>query len=65
MPPEPPMQEELPEIEGVSFQYVPGQNGRLCVIATGRTQPKREILSGLGFRWSPERKIWWRYEDAS
>lgn len=55
----------LPKLEGITYQYTIGQDGRQCVIAIGNTHPKKEILSGAGFRWSAQRKIWWKYADAS
>ena len=55
----------LPELDGITYQYTTGQDGRQCVIAIGNTHPKKEILSGAGFRWSAQRKIWWKYADAS
>ena len=55
----------LPKLDGVAYQIVPAQDGRQCVIATGNTHSKREILSGAGFRWNAERKLWWKYADAA
>lgn len=55
----------LPKLEGVTYQFTTSQDGRQCVIAIGNTHPKKEILSGAGFRWSARRKIWWKYADAS
>ena len=55
---------ELPTLEGVTYQRVSAQDGRECIVASGNTQPKKEILSGLGFRWNPQRKYWWKYADA-
>ena len=55
---------ELPPLEGVTYQRVSAQDGRECIVASGNTQPKKEILSGLGFRWNAQRKYWWKYADA-
>lgn len=55
----------LPQLDGVSYQYTTAQDGRQCVIATGNTMPKKEILSGAGFRWNAQRKFWWKYLDAA
>ena len=55
----------LPQLEGVTYQYTTTQDGRQCIIATGKTHPKKEILNGAGFRWDAQRKIWWKYADAS
>lgn len=55
---------ELPTLDGVTYQRVSAQDGRECIVASGNTQPKKEILSGLGFRWNAQRKYWWKYADA-
>lgn len=55
----------LPKLEGVTYQYVTAQDGRQCVIATGNTLAKKEVLSGAGFRWHAQRKYWWKYTDAA
>ena len=55
----------LPQLEGVSYQYTTAQDGRQCVIATGNTHLKQEILSGAGFRWNAQRKFWWKYANAA
>jgi len=57
--------ERLPKLDGIAYQIVESQDGRECIIATGNTQPKKEILKGAGFHWSAERKFWWRYRDAA
>ena len=59
-----PEHSELPTLEGVTYQRVSAQDGRECIVASGNTQPKKEILSGLGFRWNAQRKYWWKYADA-
>lgn len=59
-----PASDGLPPLEGVTYQRMATQDGRACIVATGNTQPKKEILSGLGFRWSAQRKYWWKYADA-
>ena len=55
----------LPRLDGVIYQHVTAQDGRQCIIATGNTLPKKEILSGAGFRWHAQRKYWWKYADAA
>lgn len=55
----------LPRLEGVTYQHVTAQDGRPCIIATGNTLPKKEILSGAGFRWHARRKYWWKFADAA
>lgn len=57
--------ENLPPLEGVTYQQVTAQDGRPCIIASGNTQAKKEILTGAGFRWNPQRKLWWKYVDAA
>ena len=57
--------ESLPPLEGVTYQQVTAQDGRPCIIATGNTQAKKELLTGSGFRWNPQRKLWWKYVDAA
>ncbi len=54
----------FPELEGVTFQVVTSQDGRDCIVATGNTQPNRAALAQEGFRWNPQRKLWWKYADA-
>ncbi len=51
----------LPKLDGISYQIIKAPDGKLCIMATGNTSPKKDLLSGTGFRWNPERKIWWRY----
>lgn len=55
----------LPRIDGITYQNVTATDGRACIIASGQTQPKKELLLGAGFKWNPQRKMWWRYADAS
>ena len=55
----------LPPLAGVTYQQVTAQDGRPCIIATGNTQAKKELLTGSGFRWNPQRKLWWKYVDAA
>lgn len=55
----------LPKLDGVTYQYVTAQDGRQCIIATGNTLAKKEVLSGAGFRWHAQRKYWWKYADAA
>ena len=57
--------ETLPRFEGINYQLVKAPDGRPCVVATGNTSAKKDLLSGSGFRWNPDRKIWWRYADAA
>lgn len=57
--------ENLPQLEGIAYQVVTAQDGRDCIIATGNTQSRKEILLGAGFRWNAQRKVWWKYADAA
>ena len=63
VPPEPVA--ELPTIDGIRYQTVKGNNGRLCVTASGSTQDKAAFLKQAGFRWDASRKVWWRYAQAA
>ena len=52
---------KLPRLDGVSYEIVPAQDGRECILATGNTAAKMEQLSAAGFHWNPQRRIWWKY----
>lgn len=51
----------LPNLDGIEYQYVPSQDGRQCIIATGDTIPHKEKLANSGFKWNAQRKCWWKY----
>lgn len=51
----------LPSLEGISYQLVPAQDGQRCIVATGDTVPQKTQLMAAGFKWNPQRKIWWKY----
>ena len=55
----------LPRIDGITYQPVPADGGQTCIIATGNTAAKKALLSEAGFRWNPQRKLWWKYADVS
>lgn len=57
--------QNLPRIDGIRYQTVTATDGRACIVATGQTQPKKELLLGAGFKWNAQRKMWWKYADAS
>jgi len=57
--------ESLPKLEGIVYQIVTAKDGRACIVATGNTQARKEILTDVGFKWNPQRKIWWMYTDAA
>ncbi len=52
---------KLPRLDGVSYEIVPAQDGRECILVTGNTAAKMEQLSAAGFHWNPQRRIWWKY----
>ena len=56
---------DLPQLDGVSYQIVSTQDGRECIVATGDTQTRSEILAGAGFRWNAQRKFWWKYAGTA
>jgi hypothetical protein len=64
-PASPPAPAAMPKIDGISYETVSTTDGILCIIATGDTNSKKRILIQAGFRWSQERKIWWRYAEAA
>ena len=55
----------LPRIDGITYQSVSTTDGRPCIIATGNTQAKKEVLMGIGFKWNAQRKVWWKYADVA
>lgn len=55
----------LPQLEGIAYQILMAQDGRKCIIATGNTQVRKEILHGAGFSWNAQRKVLWKYADAA
>ena len=55
----------LPHIDGITYQSIATTDGRPCIIAVGNTQPKKDVLAGIGFKWNPQRKMWWKYAEAS
>ena len=57
--------ENLPKLDGIAYQIVTARDGRECIIATGNTHARKEVLTGAGFKWNPERKVWWMYADVA
>lgn len=51
----------LPKIDGVSYKNVQAEDGRMCVVATGVTLDKKEMLKAAGFKWNAHQKLWWKY----
>ena len=58
-------QPSLPKLNGVAYKNVQADDGRMCVVATGSTLEKKELLRAAGFKWNPQQKIWWRYTDVA
>jgi hypothetical protein len=55
----------LPNLDGITYQEITATDGQVCIVATGNTQAKKELLAGAGFKWNPQRKMWWKYAQAS
>jgi hypothetical protein len=56
---------QLPKLDGITYQEITATDGQVCIVATGNTQAKKELLAGAGFKWNPQRKMWWKYAQAS
>ena len=54
----------MPKLDGIRYEAVNTQDGKLCILAEGDTRAKKSMLSQAGFHWSSGRKLWWRYADA-
>jgi hypothetical protein len=54
-----------PRLEGINYQEVVAHDGQICVVATGDTVRQKDNLKNNGFKWNPNRKIWWRYAEAA
>ncbi len=57
--------DNLPHIDGVNYQQVTASDGRACIVATGNTQAKKELLKGAGFQWNSQRRAWWKYAETA
>jgi hypothetical protein len=55
----------MPKLDGIHYETVKTTDGKLCILASGDTRAKKQILAQAGFRWSPERQTWWKYADAA
>lgn len=55
----------LPKLDGVRYQNGKAPDGKPCILATGSTHAKKEMLRSTGFRWDGTRKVWWRCADAA
>jgi len=49
----------------VSFRTVQAEDGRRCIVASGKTLEKKELLRASGFKWDSQQRIWWKYDDAA
>ena len=58
-------QVQLPNIDGVSYRNVLADDGRTCIVATGQTLEKKELLRAAGFKWNPQQKVWWKYSESA
>ena len=52
--------ENLPHIDGITYQQNKAQDGALYITATGNTRNKNGILKEAGFKWNSSRKLWWK-----
>lgn len=52
--------ENLPVIDGITYQQQKAQDGALYITATGNTRNKNGILKEAGFKWNSSRKLWWK-----
>ena len=52
--------ENLPHIDGITFQQQKAKDGALYITATGNVRNKNGILKEAGFKWNAGRKLWWR-----
>jgi len=55
----------MPKLDGITFKTASAQDGRLCIVATGNVSTRQQVLKASGFKWSEERKLWWRYADSA
>ena len=56
---------QLPKLDGITYKEIAASDGQVCIVATGNTQAKKDLLAGAGFKWNPQRKMWWKYAQAS
>jgi len=52
--------ENLPHVDGITYQQNKAQDGVLYITATGNTRNKNGILKEAGFKWNSSRKLWWK-----
>ncbi len=58
---------QIPILSGVVYDSFDGQgekgNRREVITATGNTIPYKDELIKSGFKWNPNKKVWWKYAD--
>ena len=52
--------DNLPRIDGVSYQQQKAKDRTIYVTATGSIRNKNSILKEAGFKWNASRKLWWK-----
>lgn len=52
--------QNLPHIDGISYQQQKAKDGAVYITATGNTRNKNSILKEAGFKWNSSRKLWWK-----
>ena len=52
--------ENLPHIDGITFQQQKAKDGAVYITATGNVRNKNSILKEAGFKWNAGRKLWWK-----
>jgi hypothetical protein len=52
--------QNLPRVDGVSYQQQKAKDGTVYVTASGNTRNKNSILKEAGFKWNASRKLWWK-----
>ncbi len=56
---------QIPILSGVVYDSFDGQgekgNRREVITATGNTIPYKDELIKSGFKWNPNKKVWWKY----
>ena len=57
--------DQLPKLDGVTYKSVQSEDGRTCIVATGNTLEKKDLLRAVGFKWNPQQKILWKYADVA
>ena len=55
----------MPRLDGINYSLTTTQDGKTCIVASGNTANKKQILSQAGFKYSEQRRIWWRYAEAA